>query len=63
MGLPMVGAHNIVVGPESGYVVAMGAQPRDSACKSRLIFVDMKPLAPGVPGKMDMCTSAPLSLP
>lgn len=48
MGLPTGRTHNIVVSLESGYAVAVGAQPRDSACKSRLIFVDMtNPPAPG----------------
>jgi len=49
--LPIGRTHNVVVNEASNFAYAVGAQPRDSACKSGLIFIDMKdpskPVSPG----------------
>jgi choice-of-anchor B domain-containing protein len=49
--LPSGRSHNIVVNPDSGYVYAVGAVPRNDKCRSGLIFIDMsdpsKPFSPG----------------
>ncbi|KAK8105470.1 hypothetical protein PG999_008829 [Apiospora kogelbergensis] len=50
-GLPVGRTHNIVINEEKSYAVAVGAQPRTSACGSGLIFIDLsdpsKPFSPG----------------
>ncbi|KLU90493.1 hypothetical protein MAPG_10346 [Magnaporthiopsis poae ATCC 64411] len=49
--LPAGRSHNVVVNEEKGYAVAVGSQPRTSACRSGLIFIDLtdptKPTSPG----------------
>lgn len=49
--LPVGRTHNVVANEEMGYVVAVGAQPRNSTCRAGLIFIDMtdpsKPTTPG----------------
>jgi choice-of-anchor B domain-containing protein len=50
-GLPDGCTHNVVVNEASDYVYAVGARPRDSACKSGLIFIDVSdPSNPKSPG-------------
>ncbi|KAF6815466.1 hypothetical protein CMUS01_12441 [Colletotrichum musicola] len=50
-GLPAGSTHNIVINEEKQYAVAVGAQPRSSACKSGLIFIDLTdPANPTSPG-------------
>ncbi|KAF2837737.1 hypothetical protein M501DRAFT_937101 [Patellaria atrata CBS 101060] len=50
-GLPIGRTHNIVVNEETDFAYAVGAQPRDSACKSGLIFIDVSdPSNPTSPG-------------
>lgn len=39
--LPSGRTHNVVINEERDYVISVGAQPRESACKSGLIFIDM----------------------
>jgi choice-of-anchor B domain-containing protein len=50
-GLPNGSTHNIVINEEKNYAVSVGAQPRNSTCKSGLIFIDLsdpsKPTSPG----------------
>ncbi|KAK6828153.1 hypothetical protein PG987_011494 [Apiospora arundinis] len=50
-GLPVGRTHNIVINEEKQYAVAVGAQPRTSACGSGLTFIDLsdptKPFSPG----------------
>ena len=41
-GLPNGRTHNIVINEEKEYGVAVGAQPRNSSCRSGLIFFDLK---------------------
>lgn len=49
--LPNGRTHNVVVNEEKNYAVAVGAQPRTSACASGLIFIDLtNPAAPTTPG-------------
>jgi choice-of-anchor B domain-containing protein len=49
--LPVGRSHNVVVNEEKGYVVAVGAAPRNTSCGGGLIFIDMtnpaKPTSPG----------------
>ncbi|KAK4645177.1 hypothetical protein QC761_000620 [Podospora bellae-mahoneyi] len=40
--LPIGRTHNVVVNEEKQYAVAVGAAPRTSACRSGLIFIDLK---------------------
>lgn len=53
--LPVGRTHNVVVNEELDYVVAVGAQPRNSTCRAGLIFIDMKdpsnPTSPGCDGQ------------
>ncbi|KAK1991998.1 hypothetical protein LX36DRAFT_733819 [Colletotrichum falcatum] len=50
-GLPAGSTHNIVINEEKQYAVAVGAQPRSSACRSGLIFIDLSdPSNPSSPG-------------
>lgn len=50
-GLPAGSTHNIVINEEKQYAVAVGAQPRSSACRSGLIFIDLSdPANPTSPG-------------
>ncbi|KAH6887844.1 hypothetical protein BKA70DRAFT_1332568 [Coprinopsis sp. MPI-PUGE-AT-0042] len=50
-GLPNGRAHNIVINEERNYAIAVGAQPRTSACRSGLIFIDLtNPANPTSPG-------------
>lgn len=50
-GLPNGQAHNVVVNEEKNYAVAVGAQPRTSACKGGLIFINLtNPALPTTPG-------------
>ncbi|KAF2430063.1 hypothetical protein EJ08DRAFT_634579 [Tothia fuscella] len=50
-GLPVGRTHNVVTNPESGWAYAVGAEPRNSTCRSGLIFIDMKdPTNPTSPG-------------
>ena len=42
--LPVGRSHNVVTNEELNYAVAVGSQPRDSACKSGLIFIDLTDL-------------------
>jgi hypothetical protein len=50
-GLPNGRTHNVVTNPETNFIYAVGAQPRTSACKSGIIFIDIsdpsKPTSPG----------------
>ncbi|KAK8060195.1 hypothetical protein PG996_010125 [Apiospora saccharicola] len=50
-GLPVGRTHNIVINEEKEYAVAVGAQPRTSACGSGLTFIDLSdptnPVSPG----------------
>lgn len=49
--LPVGRTHNVVVNEELGYAVSVGAAPRDSACKSGLIFIDLSDISnPTSPG-------------
>lgn len=49
--LPVGRTHNVVVNEERNYVVSVGAAPRDSACRSGLIFIDLTdPSDPWSPG-------------
>jgi len=43
-GLPTGRSHNVVTNQELGYAVAVGSQPRTSACASGLIFIDLTDL-------------------
>ncbi|CAG8957869.1 hypothetical protein HYFRA_00000209 [Hymenoscyphus fraxineus] len=43
--LPVGRTHNVVVNQELGYAVSVGAQPRTSACRSGLIFMDLSDLS------------------
>jgi len=49
--LPAGRSHNVVVNEELGYAVAVGAQPRNTACASGLIYINItniaKPYSPG----------------
>lgn len=50
-GLPTGRTHNVHVNEEKNYMVAVGASPRTSACKSGLIFIDLTdPTNPTSPG-------------
>ncbi|TFK65919.1 hypothetical protein BDN72DRAFT_871698 [Pluteus cervinus] len=50
-GLPTGRTHNVVVNEEKEYAVSVGASPRTDACKSGLIFIDLKdPANPTSPG-------------
>lgn len=50
-GLPVGRTHNVAVNEELAYAVAVGAQPRSSACASGLIFIDLSdPANPTSPG-------------
>jgi choice-of-anchor B domain-containing protein len=50
-GLPIGASHNLVAHEEKDYVVAVGSQPRNSTCRSGLIFIDMTdPSNPTSPG-------------
>ncbi|KAK3984426.1 hypothetical protein QBC44DRAFT_277310 [Cladorrhinum sp. PSN332] len=40
--LPIGRTHNVVVNEEKQYAIAVGAAPRTSACRSGLIFIDLK---------------------
>lgn len=49
--MPIGRSHNVVVNEELNYAVAVGSQPRNSSCKSGLIFINMDdPSAPFSPG-------------
>jgi choice-of-anchor B domain-containing protein len=54
-GLPSGRSHNVVTNSELRYGVAVGAQPRTSACRSGLIFFDLRDLdnisSPGCQGE------------
>lgn len=43
--LPLGRTHNVVVHERSQFGVAVGAAPRSSACRSGLIFFDLKDVA------------------
>jgi choice-of-anchor B domain-containing protein len=49
--LPIGRTHNIVVDWDNNYAIAVGAQPRNSTCKSGLQYIDLsdssKPVSPG----------------
>jgi choice-of-anchor B domain-containing protein len=50
-GLPSGRTHNVVVNEASNYIYSVGAQPRDSKCRSGLIFIDVSdPKNPKSPG-------------
>ncbi|OQO06653.1 hypothetical protein B0A48_08440 [Cryoendolithus antarcticus] len=53
--LPIGRTHNIVVNWDLDYAVAVGAQPRNSTCRSGLIFIDLTdpsiPTSPGCAGQ------------
>ncbi|ORY19042.1 hypothetical protein BCR34DRAFT_260833 [Clohesyomyces aquaticus] len=50
-GLPNGRTHNVVTNPETGFIYSVGAQPRNSTCKSGLIFIDISdPSNPTSPG-------------
>ena len=50
-GLPNGRTHNVVVNEAKSYAVAVGAQPRNSACAAGLIFIDLtNPANPTSPG-------------
>jgi choice-of-anchor B domain-containing protein len=53
--LPIGRTHNIVVNWDLDYAVAVGAQPRNSTCRSGLIFIDLSdpsnPTSPGCAGQ------------
>lgn len=50
-GLPIGRTHNVAANSELDYAVAVGAQPRTSACRSGLIFIDLSdPANPTSPG-------------
>ncbi|CAN8102650.1 unnamed protein product [Discula destructiva] len=50
-GLPVGSTHNVVVNEERNYAVAVGAVPRNGACASGLIFIDLAdPANPTTPG-------------
>ena len=53
--IPVGRTHNVVVNEELGYAVAVGAQPRNSTCRSGLIFIDLtdisNPTSPGCAGQ------------
>jgi hypothetical protein len=54
-GLPNGQTHNVVVNEDSDYIYSVGAQPRNSTCRSGLIFIDVSdPSQPTSPG----CASA-----
>ncbi|RYP26056.1 hypothetical protein DL768_011866 [Monosporascus sp. mg162] len=42
--LPAGRSHNVVTNEEKNYAVAVGAQPRNSTCRSGLIFIDLTDL-------------------
>lgn len=42
MDLPEGASHNIAVNEEGGYAIAVGARPREDACGSGLVFIDLK---------------------
>ena len=42
--LPIGRSHNVVTNEERNYAVAVGSQPRNSSCKSGLIFIDLTDL-------------------
>ncbi|KAI1465250.1 uncharacterized protein F4812DRAFT_137753 [Daldinia caldariorum] len=44
-GLPTGRSHTVQTNEEVGYAVASGAQPRNSACASGLIFIDLSDLS------------------
>ncbi|KAI0114799.1 hypothetical protein F4814DRAFT_293485 [Daldinia grandis] len=44
-GLPSGRSHTVQTNEEAGYAVASGAQPRNSACASGLIFIDLSDLS------------------
>ncbi|KAF2179488.1 hypothetical protein K469DRAFT_595703 [Zopfia rhizophila CBS 207.26] len=50
-GLPNGQTHNVVTNPDTNFIYSVGAQPRNSSCKSGLIFIDVtdpsKPTSPG----------------
>ncbi|KAF2709062.1 hypothetical protein K504DRAFT_294807 [Pleomassaria siparia CBS 279.74] len=49
--LPDGRAHNVVTNPESGFAYVVGARPRNSTCRSGLIFLDLSdPSNPTSPG-------------
>lgn len=39
--LPNGSTHNVVINEELNYAVSVGARPRNSTCKSGLIFIDL----------------------
>lgn len=49
--LPIGRTHNVVVNEELGYIVSVGAQPRNDTCGAGLIFIDISdisnPVSPG----------------
>ena len=50
-GLPIGRTHNIVINENNNYAIAVGAQPRNSTCRSGLIFIDLTdPANPTSPG-------------
>ncbi|KAK6431188.1 hypothetical protein LTR95_012647 [Oleoguttula sp. CCFEE 5521] len=53
--LPIGRTHNVVVNWDLDYAVAVGAQPRNSTCRSGLIFIDLTdpshPTSPGCAGQ------------
>jgi choice-of-anchor B domain-containing protein len=53
--LPIGRTHNIVVNWDLDYAIAVGAQPRNSTCRSGLIFIDLtdpsNPTSPGCAGQ------------
>ncbi|CBX93901.1 hypothetical protein IAQ61_003776 [Plenodomus lingam] len=50
-GLPTGRAHNVVTNPETNFIYAVGAMPRNDKCRSGIIFIDIsnpaKPTSPG----------------
>src|ERR1700761_4451452 len=49
--LPIGKSHNVVVNPETDFVYAVGAVPRNDKCRSGLIFINMTdPSNPHSPG-------------
>ncbi|KAG9231338.1 hypothetical protein BJ875DRAFT_444182 [Amylocarpus encephaloides] len=53
--LPVGRTHNVVINEDLGYVVAVGAQPRNSTCKAGLIFIDVSDISnPTTPGCSDL---------
>ncbi|KAF2738949.1 hypothetical protein EJ04DRAFT_573394 [Polyplosphaeria fusca] len=50
-GLPIGRTHNVVTNPAGNFIYSVGASPRNSTCKSGIIFIDItdpsKPTSPG----------------